>query len=65
MNKNCGGCVWFAYLSAQLCETLNIAVNPFSLWFRICLGYGFCKGKNKLVRKGTAACDKYEEEIRL
>lgn len=60
-NRKCGQCHSFTYLNSSICETLNLARNPFSLWFRIRLGYGLCLIKNKAVRHGASACSDYEE----
>ena len=61
--KKCGQCRYFTYLNPHVCETLNLARNPFSLWFRLRLGYGACMRKKKLIRRRASVCGDYDELI--
>lgn len=59
--KTCSQCRYFTHLNPYVCETLNLTRNPFSLWFRLRLGYGVCMRKKRLVRYRASMCSDYEE----
>ena len=59
--KTCTQCRYVTYLNPYVCETLNLARNPFSLWLRLRLGYGAYLRKKKLVRHRASMCSEYEE----
>jgi len=59
--KMCGQCRYFACLNPHVCETLNLSRIPFSLWFRLRLGYGAHLRKKKMVRHRARMCSDYEE----
>lgn len=60
--KKCCQCRYFTYLNPHVCETLNLSRNPFSLWFRLRLGYGVCMRKKKMIRRGVSVCSDYEKK---